>query len=107
MKHPYFGMLASRLKQEPKEGLRGYASNGKRFLYDPEFMGRRSVDEVMFILTNCVMHHVLNYRNAVKAFDAAVAYELPESVKLALEASYAKFDETVDVAIKLGRNNFV
>jgi len=46
--------------------------------------------------------HGKNYRNAVKAFDAAVAYELPESVKLALEASYAKFDETVDVAIKLG-----
>ena len=62
MTHPYFGMLASRLKQEPKEGLRGYASNGKRFLYDPEFLGRRSVEEVMFILTNCVMHHVLAHQ---------------------------------------------
>ncbi|WP_345984594.1 VWA-like domain-containing protein [Sulfurimonas sp. HSL-1656] len=62
MKHPYFGMLASRLKQEPKEGLRGYASNGKRFLYDPEFMQRRSIEEVMFILTNCVMHHVLSHQ---------------------------------------------
>ena len=62
MKHPYFGMLASRLKHEPKEGMIGYASNGKRFLYDPEFMGRRSVEEVMFILTNCVMHHVLAHQ---------------------------------------------
>ena len=62
MKHPYFGMLASRLKHEPKEGLRGYASNGVRFLYDPEFLQRLSVEEVMFILTNCVMHHVLAHQ---------------------------------------------
>ena len=62
MKHPYFGMLASRLKHEPKAELRGYASNGVRFLYDPEFMQRRSVEEVMFILTNCVMHHVLSHQ---------------------------------------------
>ena len=62
MKHPYFGMLASRLKDEPKEGLQGYASNGKRFLYDPEFMQRRTTEEIMFILTNCVMHHVLSHQ---------------------------------------------
>ncbi|HHH72288.1 MAG TPA: hypothetical protein ENL04_00480, partial [Sulfuricurvum sp.] len=53
MKHPYFGMLASRLKEEPKEGMQGYASNGKRFLYDPDFMARRTTEEIMFILTNC------------------------------------------------------
>lgn len=46
--------------------------------------------------------HGKKYVNAKKAFDATLAYEMPESVKLALEASYAKFDETVDVAIKLG-----
>ncbi|BBD07101.1 50S ribosomal protein L1 [Desulfovibrio ferrophilus] len=46
--------------------------------------------------------HGKKFRNAVKAYDAATAYEMPEGVKLALEASYAKFDETVDVAIKLG-----
>ncbi|MEJ2501665.1 MAG: hypothetical protein P8Y65_11235, partial [Campylobacterales bacterium] len=62
MKHPYFGMLASRLKQEPKEELSGYASNGVRFLFNPAFMERRSVEEVMFILTNCVMHHVLSHQ---------------------------------------------
>jgi predicted metal-dependent peptidase len=62
MKHPYFGMLASRLKHEPKEELSGYASNGVRFLFNPAFMERRSVEEVMFILTNCVMHHVLSHQ---------------------------------------------
>jgi predicted metal-dependent peptidase len=62
VQHPYFGMLASRLKQEPKAGLRGYASNGRRFLYDPEFMQRRSTEELMFILTNCVMHHILAHQ---------------------------------------------
>ncbi len=62
MKHPYFGMLASRLKHEPSETIRAYASNGKRFLYNPEFMERRTNEEIMFILTNCVMHHILSHQ---------------------------------------------
>jgi len=62
MTHPYFGMLASRLKHEPKEELSGYASNGVRFLYNPDFIARRSLEEVMFILTNAVMHHVLSHQ---------------------------------------------
>jgi len=62
VKHPYFGMLASRLKQEPKEDISAYASNGVRFLYNDAFIQRRSVEELMFILTNCVMHHVLSHQ---------------------------------------------
>ena len=37
-KYPYFGMLASRLKHEENESIRAYASNGKRFLYNPSFV---------------------------------------------------------------------
>lgn len=62
VKYPYFGMLASRLKHEPSDGLSGYASNGKRFIYNPDFLERRSCEEVMFILTNAVMHHVLSHQ---------------------------------------------
>jgi predicted metal-dependent peptidase len=62
VKYPYFGMLASRLKFEPSESLSTYASNGKRFLYNNDFLERRSVEEVMFILTNAVMHHVLSHQ---------------------------------------------
>lgn len=62
LKHPYFGMLASRLKHESSEKIDAYASNGKRFLYNPEFITRRTIDEIMFILTNCVMHHVLSHQ---------------------------------------------
>ncbi len=62
VKHPYFGMLASRLKHEPSEEILSYASNGKRFIYNTEFIERRSVEEVMFILTNAVMHHVLSHQ---------------------------------------------
>lgn len=62
LKHPYFGMLASRLKPQAKEEIRAYASNGSRFLYNEAFMQRRSLDEVMFILTNAVMHHVLAHQ---------------------------------------------
>ena len=60
--HPYFGMLASRLKHESSENISAYASNGVRFLYNPEFMSRRNIEEVMFILTNCVMHHILAHQ---------------------------------------------
>lgn len=62
VKHPYFGMLASRLKHESSEKISAYASNGVKFLYNPDFLSRRSIDEVMFILTNCVMHHVLSHQ---------------------------------------------
>lgn len=62
LKYPYLGMLASRLKHESSESISGYASNGVRFIYNPEFITKRSVDEVMFILTNCVMHHVLAHQ---------------------------------------------
>ncbi|MDD5212522.1 MAG: hypothetical protein PHV62_08925, partial [Sulfuricurvum sp.] len=62
VKYPYFGMLASRLNFEPSETLSGYASNGKRFIYNVEFLERRNVDEVMFILTNAVMHHILAHQ---------------------------------------------
>lgn len=62
VKYPYFGMLASRLNVEPSDSLSGYASNGKRFIYNVTFLERRSVEEVMFILTNAVMHHVLAHQ---------------------------------------------
>ncbi|MGA9047244.1 DUF2201 family putative metallopeptidase [Sulfuricurvum sp.] len=62
VKYPYFGMLASRLQHEPSDAVSGYASNGKRFIYNVAFLERRSVEEVMFILTNAVMHHVLAHQ---------------------------------------------
>jgi predicted metal-dependent peptidase len=58
-KHPYFGMLASRLKHEPNQKISTFASDGVRFLYNPEFIEKCSMDELFFILTNCVMHHIL------------------------------------------------
>ncbi len=62
MTYPYFGMLASRLKHEPSPEIRAYASNGVRFLYNPEFMEKRTIEEVMFVLVNSVMHHVLSHQ---------------------------------------------
>ena len=61
-KYPYFGMLASRLKHEVKEEIRSYASNGVRFLYNPSFVENCSVEELSFVLTNCVMHHILAHQ---------------------------------------------
>ena len=61
-KHPYFGMLASRLKHEEDEKIRFYASNGVRFKYNPNFVEKCSIDELIFILTNCVMHHILAHQ---------------------------------------------
>jgi len=62
MQHPYFGMLASRLKHESRNDISTYASNGVRFIYNPIFIERRTLQEVMFILTNCVMHHILAHQ---------------------------------------------
>ena len=46
--------------------------------------------------------HGKNYRKVAETVDANERYEVQEGVKLALEAAFAKFDETVDVAMCLG-----
>ncbi|SKA74628.1 large subunit ribosomal protein L1 [Paucidesulfovibrio gracilis DSM 16080] len=46
--------------------------------------------------------HGKKYRNAVEGRDNVERVSVEEGVKLAIEASYASFDETVDVAINLG-----
>lgn len=42
------------------------------------------------------------YRNAVEGLDRTKVYELPEAIDLIQKAKYAKFDESVDIAVKLG-----
>jgi len=42
------------------------------------------------------------YLEANEKVDAKMKHGLDEAVKLALDASYAKFDETIDVAVRLG-----
>lgn len=58
-KHPYFGMLASRLKHEENLQIEYFVSNGVRFIYNPTYIETLNIDELFFILSNCVMHHIL------------------------------------------------
>ena len=46
--------------------------------------------------------HGKNYRNKVQAIDRTILHEMEKGVELVVGSSYAKFDETFDVAIKLG-----
>ncbi len=46
--------------------------------------------------------HGKNYRNKIADVDRSVLLTLEEGVRQVLAASYAKFDETIDIAIKLG-----
>ncbi|MGW8288584.1 MAG: 50S ribosomal protein L1, partial [Desulfobulbales bacterium] len=43
-----------------------------------------------------------NYIKASENIDTAKVYGLDEGIELALKGSYAKFDESVDIAIRLG-----
>lgn len=42
------------------------------------------------------------YTNNKSKLDANKRYDFPEAVQLAIDTSYAKFDETIDVAVRLG-----
>lgn len=42
------------------------------------------------------------YLESIKKVDSNTRHGFNEAVKLALDASYAKFDETVDIAVRLG-----
>jgi large subunit ribosomal protein L1 len=46
--------------------------------------------------------HGKKYRNAVEGVDMAQRVSVEDGVKMAVDKAYAKFDETVDVAINLG-----
>jgi large subunit ribosomal protein L1 len=46
--------------------------------------------------------HGKGYRNKVEAIDRTALYSLEDAVKHLIAGSYVKFDETVDIAMKLG-----
>lgn len=46
--------------------------------------------------------HGKNHKNKIASIDRSVLYPLEEGIKIALSSSYAKFDETFDIAMKLG-----
>jgi len=43
-----------------------------------------------------------NYKESLKLYDKSVAYDLEEAMGIVLKTSKAKFDETVELAVKLG-----
>ena len=49
------------------------------------------------------------HNEALSKVDRTVQYGPKDALEIAVSSSYAKFDETVDVAVRLGvdRNNFV
>jgi large subunit ribosomal protein L1 len=51
-----------------------------------------------------VAKHGRRYQEAIKLVDKSKAYSLEEAIGLAKEASYAKFDETVELHVKMGVN---
>lgn len=46
--------------------------------------------------------HGKKYRNVVAELDRSRLYDLEEAVELVLRAKYANFDESVDIAVRLG-----
>jgi large subunit ribosomal protein L1 len=46
--------------------------------------------------------HGKQYRNAAQRVEAGKAYGLADAVRLAAESAYAKFDETIEIALRLG-----
>jgi len=43
-----------------------------------------------------------NYKNAIAAVDRTKMYDLAEAIDCVLKAKFAKFDEAVDIAVRLG-----
>jgi len=47
-------------------------------------------------------NHGKNYKNKMQAVDRLTQYTVDDGIELVLKSTYAKFDETFDVAMKLG-----
>ena len=48
------------------------------------------------------MKHVKNYVNASKKIESGKLYEVEEALALAIETATAKFDESIEIHIRLG-----
>lgn len=48
------------------------------------------------------MKHGKKYTDSVKAFDSAKSYETDEAIKTVIDTAKAKFDETVELHVRLG-----
>jgi large subunit ribosomal protein L1 len=46
--------------------------------------------------------HGKNYKNKIQSVDRTVLHSVEEGIALVLKSTYAKFDETFDIAMKLG-----
>ena len=49
-------------------------------------------------------NHGKKFKKACEAIDGLKMYDVAEAVELVLKSSFAKFDETVDLAVNLGVN---
>jgi predicted metal-dependent peptidase len=66
VKHPYFGLLASRLATEASDEVEAFLSDGKVLQYNPDYFADADVETIEFALANSVMHHVLAHENRQK-----------------------------------------
>ncbi len=115
VRHPWFGLLASRLKSEPSDEVEAFLSDGKVLQYNADWLATEPLETVEFMLANSVMHHVLAHENRQKgrqgwlwqlATDYAIndmllqnGFKLPERVHY--EARFAgKYAEEIYAALK-------
>ena len=63
IKHPYFGLLASRLKSVASDEVEAFLSDGKVLQYNPDYFQEEGIETIEFALANSVMHHILAHKN--------------------------------------------
>ncbi|WP_457599072.1 vWA domain-containing protein [Hydrogenimonas sp.] len=63
VRHPWFGLLASRLATESSDEVEAFLSDGRVLQYNPDFFAEEPLESIEFALANSVMHHVLAHEN--------------------------------------------
>ena len=115
VRHPWFGLLASRLKTEPSEEVEAFLSDGRVLQYNPDWLSAEPLETAEFMLANSVMRHVLAHENRQKgrhgwlwqlATDYAIngmllqnGFKLPERVHYE-ERFAGKYAEEIYAALK-------
>ena len=61
LKHPFFGCIAMKMKMELSTDIPTAATNGKRVLYNPEFVETLSDDELIFLVAHECFHPMLDH----------------------------------------------
>jgi len=63
LSHPFFGSLATTLEFKKSDDIESFSTKNRTFLYNDEYLGSLSDDEIIFTIANASMHQAMHHND--------------------------------------------